>query len=186
MGASTIKLPDTIHERVIHRVLKQKVEQYGNRDFFYFNDRSYGYEDLDHESDKVAAGLQAIDIGKGDKVAIEMNNRPEFLFLWFGLSKLGAVEVPINTAHRGNLLTYMIDKADCRLVVTESRFFDRLGPILRNLPKVEKIVVLSDGNDEIPALDKPTLDERRVGAVREPPVQALRPIFPLRSGAGRA
>jgi crotonobetaine/carnitine-CoA ligase len=158
MGASTMNLPDTIHERVIHRVLKQKVELYGNRDFFCFNDRSYGYEDLDHESDKVAAGLQAIGIGKGDKVAIEMNNRPEFLFLWFGLSKLGAVEVPINTAHRGNLLTYIIDKADCRLVVTESRFLDRLGPVLKDLPKVEKIAVLCDGDDELPTLDKPTLD----------------------------
>ncbi|MCK4783706.1 MAG: AMP-binding protein, partial [Desulfobacteraceae bacterium] len=158
MGASTMEYPDMIHDRIIHRVLKQKVEQYGNRDFFHFKDQSFGYEDFDRESDKIAAGLQALGIGKGDKVAIEMSNRPEFLFLWFGLSKLGAVEVPVNTAHRGNLLTYMIDKADCRLVVTESRFLDRLGPVLKDLPKVEKIAVLCDGDDELPTLDKPTLD----------------------------
>jgi crotonobetaine/carnitine-CoA ligase len=149
---------DVVHDRVIHRVLRQKVEQYGNRDFFYFKEQTFGYEDFDRQSDKVAAGLQAIGIGKGDKVAIQMGNRPEFLFVWFGLSKLGAIEVPVNTAHRGSLLTYMIDKADCRLVVAESQFLDRLAPVLEDLPKVENIVVLSQPDDKWPRVDKPTLD----------------------------
>ena len=153
---------DVIHNRVIHRVLRQKVEQYGNRDFFHFKDETFGYKDFDDESDKVAAGLQAIGIGKGDKVAIVMGNRPEFLFLWFGLSKLGALEVPINTAHRGSLLSYMLDKADCRLVVAESQFLDRLTPVFKDLPKVETVAVLGDGNGKLPDLDKPTLDYARI------------------------
>ncbi|MCU0288194.1 MAG: AMP-binding protein, partial [Acidobacteria bacterium] len=85
-----------IYDRTIHQLLKKKVQQYGNREFFRFNDEVFGFEDLDRESDKTAAGLQQLGIDKGDKVAIVMGNRPEFLFLWFGLCKLGAVEVPIN------------------------------------------------------------------------------------------
>ncbi len=150
------------HERTIHRVLRQRVKQAGNRDFFYFKDQTFGYEDLDQESDRVAAGLQSLGIGKGDKVAIMMNNRPEFLFLWFGLCKLGAVEVPINTAHRGDLLTYMIDKADCRMAVVESPFLDRLEPVLKDLPKLEQIMILSASGKKIPSLEKPTLDYRKV------------------------
>jgi len=76
---------DIAHNRVIHRVLKQKIEQYGNREFLYFKDQVFGYKDFDRESDKVAAGLQSLGVCEGDKVAIVMNNRPEFLFLWFGL-----------------------------------------------------------------------------------------------------
>jgi crotonobetaine/carnitine-CoA ligase len=162
MSASTAKLQDIIHDRVIHRVLRQKVKQYGNRDFFYFKDQAFGYHDFDRESDKVAAGLQAIGIGKGDKVAILMGNRPEFLFTWFGLSKLGAIEVPINTAHRGSLLIYMIDKADCRLVVAESAFLDRLASVLGDLPKVESIVVLGEEDDKSPGMEKRTHDFRRM------------------------
>ena len=155
---------DLVHERTIHRVLRQKVAQYGNRDFFYFKDRSLGYEDLDRESDRVAAGLQSLGLGKGDKVAILMNNRPEFLFLWFGLCKLGAVEVPINTAHRGDLLTYMVDKADCRLAVVESPFLDRLAPVLKDLPKLERILILGAAEEKLPSLEKPTLDYQQVTA----------------------
>ncbi len=149
---------DITRERVIHRVLKQKAAQYGRRTFFYYKDQAFSYEDLDRQSDKVAAGLQALGLGQGDKVALEMGNRPEFLFLWFGLSKLGAVEVPLNTAHKGDLLTYMIHRADCRLVVSEARFLDRVAPVLKDLPQVEKVVVLSEGGQAPPALDKPTLD----------------------------
>ncbi|UCF93554.1 MAG: AMP-binding protein [Desulfobacterales bacterium] len=159
-----MKSDDKAHARVIHQTLKRQVAQYGNRDFFRFKEQVFGYEDFDRESDRVAAGLQSLGIGKGDKVAIVMNNRPEFLFLWFGLSKLGAIEVPINTAHKGDLLTYMVDKADCRLIVVESPFLDRVEPVLRDLPKVENVLLLGEPGETLPALDKPNADYRQLVA----------------------
>jgi carnitine-CoA ligase len=153
---------DQIYKRVVHQVLKEKVEQFGNREFFRFKDQVVGYEDFDQESDKVAAGLQSLGAGKGDKIAVIMQNRPEFLFLWFGICKLGAVEVPINTAHRGALLTYMLDKADCRFIVTESVFLDRVGPVLNELPKVEKVLVLGEPGEKLPVFKKPVLDYRQL------------------------
>jgi len=153
-----MKSEDMAHGRVIHQTLKRKVEQYGNREFFRFKDEVFGYDDFERKSNRVAAGLQSLGIGKGDKVAIVMKNRPEFLFLWFGLSKLGAIEVPINTAHRGDLLTYMVDKADCRLIVVESPFLDRVEPALKGLPNVENVLLLGESGETLPALDKPALD----------------------------
>ena len=111
---------DLIHQRTIHRVLQDKVQQYGNREFFRYLGKSFSYEDLEREANRVAKGLQSQGIKKGDKVAIVMKNRPEFLFIWLGLCKLGAIEVPINTAHRGSILTYMIDHADCRFFYRRS------------------------------------------------------------------
>ncbi|MBI5585360.1 MAG: AMP-binding protein [Deltaproteobacteria bacterium] len=148
---------DPVRERTIHRTLQQKARLYGNRPIFYYRDIVFGFKDLDRQSDRVAAGLQALGLGKGDKVAILMNNRPEFLFLWFGLCKLGAVEVPINTAHRGDLLTYMLDQADCRMAVVESPYLERLGAVLPDLPRLERIVVLNDPGEPLPILEKPAL-----------------------------
>ena len=139
-------------------MLKDKVQQYGDREFFRYLGKSFSYEDLERESNKVAKGLQSQGIKKGDKVAIVMKNRPEFLFIWFGLCKLGAIEVPINTAHRGSILTYMIDHADCRFLIVEAPFLDRVTPVLKDLPTVEKVVVLSDTDEPLPTLDKPALD----------------------------
>jgi len=149
---------DDIHNRVIHRVLKEKAERYGSREFFFFRDEAYGYEDFDRQSNKVAAGMQRMGLRKGDKVAIVMKNRPEFLFVWFGLSKLGAIEVPINTAHRGELLKYMLDMADCRFLVIESIFLDRVGPILNQLPKLEKLILLGESKETLTSLEKTVID----------------------------
>lgn len=153
---------DHLHERTVHHLLAKKARQYGNRDFLRFNDQLFGFEDLDRESDKIAAALQTLGIKKNDKVAIVMGNKPEFIFLWFGLCKLGAVEVPLNTAHRGELPAYMMRQADCRMVVTESAFIDRIAPAINRLPKIENVLVLKDENEKLPKLNKPVFDYRQV------------------------
>jgi len=43
---------EIVRDRVIHRVLRRKVEQYGNREFFRCANRVFGYQDLDRESSK--------------------------------------------------------------------------------------------------------------------------------------
>lgn len=141
---------DLVYRRTVHGALREKVEACGDREFFYFKESAYTYRDLDRESDRAAAGLQAMGVEKGDKVAIIMGNRPEFLFVWFGLSKLGAVEVPINTAHRGDLLAYMLGTSDSRVLVMEAEYMDRVGPVLDKLPGLERLVVLGEPA-ELPA-----------------------------------
>jgi crotonobetaine/carnitine-CoA ligase len=145
-------MPDRMN---IHTILKEKADACGDQPFFHFREEHFSYRDLDEESDKVAAGLQSLGISKGDKVAIIMDNRPEFLFLWFGLSKLGAVEVPVNTAHKGDLLIHMIDTADCCALVVESTYLDRVAPVLKALPKVKQLLVLSKDGQAVPQMEIP-------------------------------
>ena len=155
VGGEKMTNNDLTRQRVVHRVLQDKAAQFANREFLRFQGESFGYGDLDGASSRVAAGLETLGIGKGDRAAIIMGNRPEYLSLWFGISKLGAVEVPVNTAHRGDLLTYMLGQSGSRVVVVEDIFLDRLAPVLRHLPDLERVVVFGDG--EIPPLDKPAM-----------------------------
>ena len=141
--------------RVVHQVLKDKVSQDGNREFFRFGEQSFGYQDFDQASDRVAAGLQALGVAKGDRVAIIMGNRPEYLFVWFGINKLGAVEVPVNTAHRGDILAYMLGQSGSSLLVVEEQFLERVLPVLDRLPELNTVVVLGGG--DLPAMDKRAL-----------------------------
>jgi crotonobetaine/carnitine-CoA ligase len=134
---------DVKYERVVHKALERQVERYGNKTFLYFKDRRFGYADMNAYADRVASGLQSLGIRKGDKVAILLSNCPEYLFLWFGISKLGAMEVPINTAHRGDILAYMLDNSDACTLIIDYRFIDRVQPILPGLTKLKNIV-LSD------------------------------------------
>jgi carnitine-CoA ligase len=47
---------------------------------------------------RAANAFLAADIKKGECAAVMLSNRPEFLYIWFGLNKIGASIVPLNIA----------------------------------------------------------------------------------------
>ena len=126
----------------MHAVLEERARELGGRPFVYYRDSVLSYEELNRAANRTARGLQNLGVRKGDRVAVMLTNRPEFLFLSFGLSKLGAIEVPINTAHQGYLLSYMIRQTECSIVVAESQFLAALGKVMPELPTVARMVVL--------------------------------------------
>lgn len=152
---------DLVRENTIHALLGRQARRYGGREFLRFGEDSYSFRDMEAQARRVAAGLQALGVKKGDKVAILMGNRPEYLFVWFGLSMLGAVEVPVNVAHRGRLLAYMLDLAQCSLAVVEGPYLERLARVLPELPGLGRLVAL-DPPADLPALERPLDDYRRV------------------------
>ncbi len=141
---------DVVHQNTIHALVARQARQYGQREFLRVGEASFSFADMEQKSRQAAAGLQSLGVNKGDKVAIMMGNRPEYLFVWFGLSMLGAVEVPINIAHRGKLLSYMLDQADCSTVVVEAPLLERLTGALPELPKLKRVVIV-DQPEQLPA-----------------------------------
>jgi len=71
-------------------------------------------------------------------------NCPDFIYIWFGLAKIGAVEVPINTNYKGEFLRHIIDQSDSRMLVIDAQYLDRLKIIEHDLKKLEKVIVLGD------------------------------------------
>src|SRR5262249_49754833 len=65
-------------------------------------------------------------INAGAKVSVMLPNCPEYLYCWFGLAKIGAVMVPINTAHKGELLRYVIESSDSEAIITDFALIDRV------------------------------------------------------------
>lgn len=140
---------DAMPVSTIHGLLEQKVRERGNDPFLFFGDDVFGYRELDSRAARVAVGLQRLGVRRGDKVALMLGNRPEFLFFWFGLSKIGAVEVPLNTAHRGDVLAHMLGLSESRLLVIEESLVEQAAPVLSGLPKLERIVLLDGERREL-------------------------------------
>jgi len=57
---------------------------------------TFTYRQFDDNVNRVANGLLAMGIRKADKVNLHLRNCPEFLLVWFALSKIGALMVPTN------------------------------------------------------------------------------------------
>ncbi len=137
-----IDLP--IHERTFKNLLGRLAAERGEQKFLSFEERSFTYGETEKISNRLANGLAELGVKHGDHVATLLNNCPEILWCYFGLAKLGAVTVPVNTAAKGELLAYYIRQSDARAVIVEAALFDRLAEVAGDIEGLEHVIVFDE------------------------------------------
>ena len=75
-----------------------------------------------------------------------MNSTPDYLAMWFGMSKLGVVEVPINTAYKGDLFEYLLNYSDAEILIIEDEFLERLKFVEDQLTHLKQIIIHSSNH----------------------------------------
>ncbi len=92
------------------------------------------YAELHAESRRIAAGLHARGLRRGDRVAFFLGNRPEFVTAYLAVVSLGAVMVPLNLAYRRREIAHILGDAGPRLLLTERSQL----PVLEELDPAER------------------------------------------------
>ena len=128
----------------VHNLLLMRSGEQPDRPFLMFEGRSFSHAEVAARSTAAASALRSLGIGRGDRVALMLSNRPEFLFLWFGCSMLGAIEVPVHTGQKGEFLAYVLERADCRMIVAEACFWEQLSPVIER-PRSLECAAFLDG-----------------------------------------
>jgi fatty-acyl-CoA synthase len=99
-------------------------EQYGDRPLVLTDDVRLSYADVAAESRRLADGLAALGVGRGDRVGMIMANYPEFAALKFAIARVGAIAVPFNFLYRQDELRFVLSDSGCRLLVSMTGFRD--------------------------------------------------------------
>jgi crotonobetaine/carnitine-CoA ligase len=151
---------------VLPELLRRRAQELGDKPFLSFaaDDAAVTYAQADERSDRLAAGLAALGVSRGDRVLVMMGNRLEFVLTWFALNKLGAFHAPINTDYRGEFLEHVANTAQARLMVVERRYADTVLASAEHLPFLEELIVV--GGTE--GLDAGRLGVRDFAAVPDP------------------
>ncbi len=71
--------------------------RWGDREALTFKGRRFSFREVAADVDGVAKGLIQLGVAPGDKVAIWLQNSPEWIHAMFACAKIGAVHVPVNT-----------------------------------------------------------------------------------------
>ncbi|HSV57071.1 MAG TPA: AMP-binding protein [Magnetospirillaceae bacterium] len=122
-------------------MIEEIVSRYRKREAIRFESRVYSYQDLDLESNRVAGGLKALGIRKGDRVAVMLPNIPEFVFSFFGIQKLGAIAVPFNTMYKGREISYILQDSGARAIICLSNFANLIQEVQSECPALEHVIV---------------------------------------------
>lgn len=119
-------------------LLARRADTSSGDPFLYFKDRTVTFGEMEARSDRAATFLKEMGVERGDKVCLLLTNRPEFIELWFGLAKLGAMMVPLSTTLKADGFTYIINHSESTVMVVDSVFFPIFNTIEKKLEKIGK------------------------------------------------
>jgi long-chain acyl-CoA synthetase len=82
-------------------ILREGALAHPDKPMLHIGPLTFSYARVDELSGQVAAGLRAAGLGRGDALALQLPNVPEFVFAYFGALKAGLTVVPLNPLLRG-------------------------------------------------------------------------------------
>ena len=89
----------------------------------------------------LARHLQALGVGKGDRVALAMRNLPEWPVAFFAATSIGAICVPLNAWWTGQELAYGLRDSGAKVLVCDGERLERIAPHRAGLPDLEHVIV---------------------------------------------
>jgi len=125
---STIEVP----EIPLHAFLERSAQAYPDRICTVFKGAKLTYREMDQLTDRLAAGLAARGINKGDRVAIFMPNSPQFIIAFFGILKAGGVVVATNPLYTPREIEHQMNDSGSELMLVMSNFYDKVKQVQPN------------------------------------------------------
>ena len=126
----------------LKQMLERAAKRYADKTAVVMDERRLSYAELDEASNRVANALVGMGIGQGDRVALLLTNSPEFVAVYFGVIKIGAVAVLLDHKYKLTELVSLCDDSKPRVLVTESPRLEQLAPVLDEFKSVERVIGL--------------------------------------------
>ena len=135
-------MADWFEKAPIGALVDRAARLFGPHEALCFEGKRWTFAQLKEDVDRSARGLIGLGVKPGEKVALWMPNRPEWIHLMFAVAKTGAVLVPVNTRFRTVDLEYVVRQSDAVTLIT----VDRSGPV-DYLEMVREICLEVDSGD---------------------------------------
>lgn len=154
-----------ISSSLLGDVLTRQAAQYPDKDALIYPELGlrWTFRQLEELAQTCARGLARLGIRKGERVALWSTNLPEWVVLFFGLAKIGAIMVTVNTLLRRHELEYLLAQSEACTLILSRGFRDidypeviyQIAPELRghdaqkrlnssNLPNLRHVVFLGE------------------------------------------
>lgn len=132
--------------------LKRAVAMAPNRDFIVEGDgdqRRISFQAFDADVDALAAGLLALGLQRGDRIALWMTNTPEWLLAWLAAARIGIAVAPINTRYKTQEAEYILRQSGAKALIAMDRYWDfdyaaMIGEMDPDLPALQRLIFWND------------------------------------------
>jgi len=116
-------------EKPLHEYLRQHARVHPDKAAFIWYGTSISYGELDRLSDTFAAKLATLGVKKGQRVALFMQNCPQYIISHIGIQKLGAVVGPCSPLFKGHELEYQLTDLGAEVIVAADNLYSLVAAV---------------------------------------------------------
>lgn len=137
-------VPSTLEYRLgkkpLHEYVKNNALEIPNKVAYSFYGNEITWGQVDDYVDRFAAFLASRGVGKGDCIALFLQNCPQYIIAHYGIQRLGATVVPLNPMYKEAELEYLLNEAKVKGVLSGQELYRQLHIASKNTPSIEFIV----------------------------------------------
>jgi len=130
-------------------LLNNSAARYPHRTAIAFGSKKISYKMLNDLTGQIAAGLLELGIKRQEKVAIFLDNCPEFVISYYAILKAGAVAVPVNYMFKIDEAKYILQDAGCVAMITSRVYVDMAEELKAKVPSLKTIITTTKTKEGI-------------------------------------
>jgi fatty-acyl-CoA synthase len=132
----------TLPETSLWYNLEVSASRYPNKACTVFYDSVISYADFKHQAERLASYLQNVcGIQRGDRVALYLQNSPQFMLAFYAVLRADAVVVPVNPMNVSLELSYMVKDSGARVLIGAQDRYEQIDPLLQG--ELEHAIIAS-------------------------------------------
>ncbi|OUR93241.1 hypothetical protein A9Q81_15385 [Gammaproteobacteria bacterium 42_54_T18] len=132
----------SLADSVLSKTLSRAVKASPDKIWLKTNSSNLTFSEVDKLSNRLANAFVELNVKKHDAVLAMMPDSTDFIVAWCALSKIGALEVPVNTAYNGQLLTHLINDSQAKIMICHADFLPRLIEVKSKLEHLTNIILV--------------------------------------------
>ncbi len=125
--------------------IRETARTYPDRNWIVTRGRKVTFGEMDRLSDKLAHGLTALGIERGDTVLTMLPNTIDFVTVFCALGKMGSLQVPVNVAYKGGILRHIVNDSAAKAMIVDRGFIDRLEFLADELEHIQTLIIYAEG-----------------------------------------
>jgi len=137
-----------------YEIFAQAVERNPNGEALVCGEERLSWKALEERVARAARGLSVRKIGRGDRVALLLGNRSEFVVTLFAAARLGAIVVPLSIRSQKPELAYVLEHCAASLIVHENELADRLPSLRQRIAIHDFEMLLENPGGEAVAVEE--------------------------------
>ncbi|KMY44506.1 AMP-dependent synthetase [Bacillus sp. FJAT-27916] len=148
------KLTYKCGEKPLHEYLKLNAGAHPDKAAYLFYGNTISYKELDHSVDRFAQFLHNQQIKKGDRVALYMQNCPQYIIAHYAIQLIGGIVVPLNPMYKEAELQHLLNIVEAKAIIAGTELYRRVSSIRSSIPSID-LAITAHYADYLPK--KPTL-----------------------------